>query len=455
SGAIFTVKYLEVLLHSSWALVLLTIPFILSYGVFFKVDLLLFLQLFGGLLIPLIVIAGSVGVVGAVLLRLLLARVSRRRLFVYGGLVLLGAIAVVSIHLSVRQSLGKQGIDRLIAFLESGRTGQASLLPHVIISRGFLSILEGNAELMRRTILTSLGLAALTVLLTLDLGKVLYYRSWTNGMNRSRVAARNSAFYQASFQSLRRFISPIYQALFRKDFLALRRHPLQWAPLFLIVAVWILYLVVMRNVGATFDLQSQFWKMLIYFGNFCFICLSIAAVAARFVFPLISLEGRTMWILKSAPLAMESFLWSKFWQVFLPIYFIAASTVILVNLTLVVDVGLFLVSLICLLVVVLVTTAMALGLGAIFADYRQTNPMKIANSLGGIFCIFICLACVVFFLAIFGWPVYLHYKSTCYTAVFPLSEWITATILFLASGIVLTFLPLKLSLLALNSDLRS
>jgi hypothetical protein len=54
---------------------------------------------------------------------------------------------------------------------------------------------------------------------------------------------------------------------------------------------------------------------------------------------------------------------------------------------------------------------------------------------------------------IFAWPTYLHYKFTGFHVIFPLTEWITCTILIIALGILLTIFPMKIGLHALHRDL--
>ena len=51
----------------------------------------------------------------------------------------------------------------------------------------------------------------------------------------------------------------------------------------------------------------------------------LAAVAARFIFPAVSLEGRQMWLLRSSPLDPQAMLWSKYWMGTVPLLVLAAG----------------------------------------------------------------------------------------------------------------------------------
>ncbi|HEX7342939.1 MAG TPA: hypothetical protein VF398_01660, partial [bacterium] len=68
-GVIFTVKFVEVLIYSSWTLIMFAAPFLMAYAAFTKVHWLTFWALFYGLMLPLILISGCVGVAGALFVR--------------------------------------------------------------------------------------------------------------------------------------------------------------------------------------------------------------------------------------------------------------------------------------------------------------------------------------------------------------------------------------------------
>jgi ABC-2 type transport system permease protein len=454
-GTIFIVKYFEVIIFSSWALIALTLPFVLSYAVYFRMNWLMFFTILGGLLLPLVIISGSVGVAAALLIRWVLGGISRRSLLSWGTILLaVGLILVIFFKLMQGRTVD-QGIGYLFTMIENQGLQDPTLLPHRLMSQGLVAILEARWDLLQRIVLTMMGSSVLIMLLTMDFGRVFYYRTWLASSDRAPTLGRSSALYKSSFWRLEKVVSPIYRALFRKDLLEFRRYPLQWGQAFMLLAAWVVYVLNIFNLPSYFDLESNLWRLLLFYANFCFTCFFAAAVAGRFIFPVVSLEGQTVWILKSAPLAMESVLWSKFWQSFIPLFLLSASMVAIGNVVLGVHIALFQVSLLCVLVVTLSLTSLSLGMGAIFADFTQQNPMKIANTPGGILCIFISLIFMVLMTTIFAWPTYLHYKSTLFQVVFPLTEWVTVVILFIALGIVVTVVPLKMGLRALNGDLKA
>ena len=57
----------------------------------------------------------------------------------------------------------------------------------------------------------------------------------------------------------------------------------------------------------------------------------MATIAVRFVFPAVSAEGAAFWIIRSAPMSMSDFLWSKFWIGLVPVFLLTEGLTITAN----------------------------------------------------------------------------------------------------------------------------
>src|SRR5690606_27418887 len=60
----------------------------------------------------------------------------------------------------------------------------------------------------------------------------------------------------------------------------------------------------------------------------------VAAIAARFVFPAMSVEVRMMWLLRSSPLDVRALFWSKYWVGTVPLLVVALPLIVVTNLVL-------------------------------------------------------------------------------------------------------------------------
>src|SRR3982750_3444870 len=65
--------------------------------------------------------------------------------------------------------------------------------------------------------------------------------------------------------------------------------------------------------------MSGFVKNVYAFVNLGMAGFVMATVAVRFVFPAVSAEGAAFWIIRTSPVRLRDFLWSKFWTGLVPV----------------------------------------------------------------------------------------------------------------------------------------
>jgi ABC-2 type transport system permease protein len=99
------------------------------------------------------------------------------------------------------------------------------------------------------------------------------------------------------------------------------RDTTQWSQLFLLLALIVVYLYNFKvlPLGTFADARRNFCASWFPFANLALAGFVLSAVAVRFAFPAVSLEGRAFWILQSAPVSLRALVWSKFWLVFVPL----------------------------------------------------------------------------------------------------------------------------------------
>lgn len=177
-----------------------------------------------------------------------------------------------------------------------------------------------------------------------------------------------------------------------KDVLQFARDPAQWSQAAIFFGVLALYVANMRTTPrATGMVMWQGWITLL---NTMASLLVAATLTTRFVFPLISLEGRRFWLLSLAPLRRRSLVWQKLWLS------TAATAVVTGALALVSGVRLQLppislaVSLLTVLAASFALSALAVGLGATYPNFREDNPGRIVSGLGGTLCFMLSMAYV-------------------------------------------------------------
>src|SRR5690606_12402917 len=101
------------------------------------------------------------------------------------------------------------------------------------------------------------------------------------------------------------------RSLVIKDFRLFWRDPVQWSQFIIFFGIMAVYVASLRNrTGIQSSEAFRNWVVCLNIGA-C--TLILATLTSRFVFPLISLEGRRFWIIGLAPLTYHTLIQQKFW----------------------------------------------------------------------------------------------------------------------------------------------
>jgi ABC-2 type transport system permease protein len=122
---------------------------------------------------------------------------------------------------------------------------------------------------------------------------------------------------------------------------------------------------------------------MVSFLNLSVVGLLMSTFTTRFIFPMISLEGRRFWLLGLLPLRRETILWSKF-------AFAVGGSILPCSLLILLSDGMLRVSPLVLgshqltcWILCLGLSGIAVGLGARFPNLREQSPARIAAGFGG------------------------------------------------------------------------
>jgi ABC-2 type transport system permease protein len=123
-------------------------------------------------------------------------------------------------------------------------------------------------------------------------------------------------------------------------------------------------------------------------GGTCFI---LSIFTTRFVYPMPSLEGKQYWIIGLAPIARTRLLWEKYVLSWFVSFTLAESRMVFSNILLRVESRIMWLSVVTILFVSFGLTSLSIGLGALTPNFKEDNPARIANGLGGTVCVMLSL----------------------------------------------------------------
>jgi ABC-2 type transport system permease protein len=194
--------------------------------------------------------------------------------------------------------------------------------------------------------------------------------------------------------------------LFVKDATIFLRDASQWSQLLLLLALVVVY--VYNFSALPIDDGSPLagtLREIVAYANLGLAAFVTASVAVRFVFPAISLEGRSWWALRTAPIPLTSIWWGKFWIGFLPLAVLGEVLIVVTGRLLGVTPGLTGVFMATLLLVVAAIVSLGLAFGAAYPRVDTQNAAQIATGFGGLIYMVSCLALIFAVIALEAWPV--------------------------------------------------
>jgi ABC-2 type transport system permease protein len=231
-------------------------------------------------------------------------------------------------------------------------------------------------------------------------------------------------------------LSPVRKQLLVKDVKVFLRDVSQWVQLLPLLALVLLYLYNFQVL----DLERMafiggFVKNIYAFVNLGMAGFVMATVAVRFVFPAVSAEGSAFWIIRTSPISMHDFLWSKFWTALVPVLVFTEALTIAANQLLGVDPFLKIVAAGAIVVMTFALVGLATGLGARYPRFGA-DATQAAGSYGGVMFMIVAVLLIIVVIALLGWPSSIYMMSKTGLARFRLTPDRLAIIVACFSAVV-------------------
>jgi ABC-2 type transport system permease protein len=201
------------------------------------------------------------------------------------------------------------------------------------------------------------------------------------------------------------------RTLLLKDVRSFLRDTTQWSQLLLLLALVVIYLYNFYVLPSNFTFATFYLQNLFSFLNMGLAGFVLSAVAVRFVFPSVSAEGPAFWIVRSSPLPLRRFLWSKFWTALPPLLLLSQILTWASNYFLGATTFMTLLASVSILCVTFGLVGLGVGMGAMFPRFKFENVTQIAGSSGGLLYMIASMTFIGAILFLEAVPVYLHLSA--------------------------------------------
>ncbi|MEO5798173.1 MAG: hypothetical protein ABIZ70_01665 [Gemmatimonadales bacterium] len=407
-GRFYLAKLGETVIHSSWMVALLAVPLLAAYSVVWGGGWLFPIVAIGALL-PLFIIPGVIGSAVTMLLVNVFPARRARDLLGLVTIVAVGALVVALRLLRPEQLARPEGFQSLVDFIAVLRTPSSALLPSEWASSMLMNWLTHVGDPLPIALLWSTAGAFIVI------GASIHRRLYVSGYARAQEGAEEfvrGARWDGIARRLLRGMSPIRREFILKDVRLFFRDSTQWSQLILLGVLVMVYLFNIRALPLfTGEQVPIFLVTLIVFLNQGLAGFVIAAVAARFIFPSVSLEGRLLWLLRSSPLDPGTMLRSKYLVGVLPLLILALGLTITTNTLLRADTFMMFVSVGTVLGYTLAIGGLALGIGTLYPQFDSENAAQIPTSFGGLVFMLLAVALLAVVIMIEAVPVIQHLRA--------------------------------------------
>ncbi len=381
---VFAYKFHTAMAFSSWAFLLLACPVLIAYGMachapwwFYAVMPLFFL---GFLLLP--------GSLGALLALLVVNYMPNRR----KTILVLSVVAVLAGLGWWLWGVIAEGREMAASTEPASETAGAILnrvsftaalgMPSAWVARGLNAAARAdlpNAAWYLAVIWANGGFAYLVVTW---LAGLLYRRGYNRVATGGDLRRRHgNALLDRMLEWCLPWVKPTTRQLVLKDFRTFRRDPQQWGQVVLFLALLALYFGSMRSRfihGIKWPWQNGLSLM-----NLSLIALLLCTYTGRFIYPMLSLEGRKFWILGLLPVSRDDLLWGKFGFSAVGGLALALPMTVLSDLMLGMPWHAIPVHAATVVVLALGLSGLSVGLGACMPVFNEPDPSKIAVGFGG------------------------------------------------------------------------
>jgi len=446
---VFAARFIDNMLYSTWGVVLLGLPIIVAYGAVRDFGWWEYLVETVFVLVPFTIIPACIGVGFAMAMYMISKHVSPRSLF----------LVIISIAVLVAAAYLKLGQPSTLAhnvfadwrvlnrFLGSLAATSFPFLPTFWVTET-LRFMAGEKQASFWIYLLALvSTTALFVRLLFVAANGLFYKSWQRGIEMQTAAPLRIArrWRLPRFFNLPDWLPPDFRSVLAKDLKLFIREPSQWAQFAVLLVLLIIYLVNLRHFPHNLD--DKFWHTVISFANFAFTGFILATLSVRFVYPNISLEGKSFWAIAASPMSIKRLFWEKFWLAFVIFVLLAEILGLISNLMLGINGYMMLLSFFSILLMSVSLVSLSVGMGAIFPRFDESNPGRIASSLGGMITTVVSLLYVGVMVILLAYPAY-RYSAYLIDGArdFPAREFIIVGTAVLLLNLTTTIIPIKIGL---------
>jgi ABC-2 type transport system permease protein len=397
---LFHARFARTVVQASWMVVVFLVPVLGGMGLarcaspqFYAAAVLI--------VVPFVVIPVAIGTAATLLLVNVFPARRARDILMLMGLLFAAALVLLLRFIQPERLMRVESLPDITDFFATLQSPITPLLPSFWAGEAMFASLQGGYDLLHASALWTTALA-LVVIVGAGCER-WHFAGFSKSQEARKARFTRLAILDAAAAALP--ISARRRQLLLKDLKVFLRDVSQWSQLLLLLALMLVYLYNFRVLDLErIPYMSGVVKNVYALVNLAMAGFVMATVAARFVFPAVSVEGPAFWIIRTAPIPLREFLWSKFWIGLLPVLLLTETLTILANELLGIDPFVKIVSAVAIFFMSFALVGLATGFGARYPRFNAESPTAVAGSYGGVMFMIVAVLFVLAVCVLLGWP---------------------------------------------------
>jgi ABC-2 type transport system permease protein len=398
------------------------------------------------LILPFMFIAGILGAIILLVIMKLASTFGIKKVlltlaFSYATIIILFYIFSSPIQLVTKVFEYFPNLDNYFGFLESPAI---KLLPNHWVADSLFWMSSGKLIAAGWSIYLLITTSLILLIFSLFLAKKLFYKTWLVFLNLSvelSLKKKNNKKVISSFEK-KSSLPPNREALIKREMILFLREPSQWTHFLVMSFLITIFVLSISNIDVMLlNTYNIYFKTLIYLIIYLFNVFLIASMSLRFIFPLVSLEGETIWKIRSAPLNYKKMMITRLFIYFSVIFVVGQLLNFVSNYQF--SIMLTAVSQLNTAFVTVTLTSLNFGMGAAYANYREKNPIRVASSQGASLTFLFTIIYLVFLVILLFAPLSNYFFSIDKQSLASISQLLYTSLMLGTIAILVSYLSIK------------
>jgi ABC-2 type transport system permease protein len=448
---VFLSRSIFTFIDSSWMVMIFGLPVIMAYAYVYRPGAGFYLSLIHmGLAVS--IIATGIGILFTMIMVSIFPAHRTRDI-----IMLLVLFMIVALYLMFRLLRPERLVDpdaffSVMQYLTALEAPDFPYMPTRWITDTLWTFLKGsNGENNLFEIALLWSTAAAIVVINIWVAEGIYLKGFSKSQEaRRRLGTRGILDLVIGY--LKRPMGHDLASLMEKDIRHFFRDNTQWSQLILLAALVVVYLYNFSVLPLERSpIRLQFLQDVISFLNLGLAGFVLSAISVRFIFPAISSEGKSFWIIQSSPISMERLLWGKFFIYIIPMLLLGEILIIVTNCLLNVTAFIMFLSSVTMFLEVFAIVAMGIGFGAIYPNFKYENIAQVPTGFGGLMYMIFSAIFIAVIIILEAGPVYILFMADLRGTRIMWFQWFLIIISFVMVLFIIAFTIYK----SMNVGLRA